>query len=810
MAIEPVLEAGYPPNEDAELENELEEIEVVDEGAEPEPEVDEEAMTAAAAAMEHDANLADHLDKDTLTKISSDLLKSIDDDKSARKDWEKTLEKGLELLGTAYEEHGELFEGASGVVHPLLSKAVVQFQAQAYGELYPAGGPAKAHIVGVANPSMVQQGERVKDFINYLVTEEMEEFEEEFDNLLFRLPIDGSAFKKTYWDDALGRPASRFVLAHDLIVPYTTNDIRTCTRFAHEVEMSINTMDMMMASGAYLDIDLGEPEEETVSELEETDLDVQGITTSNEREEYTLFEVHVTMVMEGFEEESQGVGVPYIVTIEEGSRKILAIRRNWNEGDESKKRKSYFSHYKFMPGLGFYGFGLTHMIGNLSITATALLRMLIDAGVFSNLPGGFKAKGMRIRGDNEPIKPGEFRDVDVPGGNLKEQIIPLPFKEPSSTLLQLLGMIIEAGNDFASSTNEKIADSNEQAPVGTTIALLEQGLKVMSGVHKRCHRAQKNELRNLNRIVGENYTEYPYEVSGKSRDVLAEDFNSKVDVLPVSDPNIFSMTQRVSMAQTELRMVTSDPELHGKKGKHEAYRRMYSALGVQDIEAILPPPEEPKPKDPATEASEALTGEPMYAFEGQDHATHIDVHVACMSLPTMINPVVQLSFESHILEHMALQAKEQADQEFEQRVESISKLSPEVQQGAAQSLEKEKSAFIADAVGKLIDKYAEMRKEAGAGQDEDPLVTIRKQELAIKTEELRQSAKKDADKMAFDRERGQAADVLGFKRDATAKYTSDQRTQVARERIASSDEQKEDSIESAEKIARMRPSGGGE
>lgn len=807
MAMEPALPVrGGHPTEGFEFEEDLE-FEV--EGEEQEEDVDEEAMEAAMAAQEHNANLAEHMSDEALASLAKDLCKSIEDDKTSRKEWEKILEKGLELLGTKYQESGDLFEGSSGVVHPILSKAVVQFQAQAYGELFPAGGPVRTRVASDAVIAVTQQADRVKNFLNYEITEDMEEFEEEFDNLLFRLPIDGSAFKKTYFDEVLGRPASRFVIAKDLVVPHATIDINTAPRFAHIVYIKENRMKHMMSSGFYRDVDIADPAEKNQSSLEDKTDSVTGIEpNTQERDEYTVFEVHAVIELEGFEEESNGIGVPYIISIEEESEKVLSIRRNWNEEDSLRKRKDYFSHYKFLPGLGFYGFGLTHMIGNLSITATALLRMLIDAGVFSNLPGGFKAKGMRIRGENEPIRPGEFRDIDVPGGNLRDQIIPLPFKEPSNTLLQLLGMVVDAGNDFAATTNEKIADSNQQAPVGTTVALIEQGMKVMSGVHKRLHRAAKNEFRILARIIKENYTEYPYDVQGQKREILVEDFDARVDILPVSDPNIFSMTQRISMAQTQLQIVMSAPELHGQKGQHEAIRRMYVALGTPDVESILPALKEPTAKDPATEVSEALTGEKMTAFRGQDHAIHVDTHISCMSLPSMINPVVQLSFEAHIFEHIALRAEEEVEQELAEQRELIEQMSPNLQDKAAMELDQMRQKSVSEKVAVYIGEYAKMREDSKP-QEEDPLVGLRKQEIALEAEKLRQSAKKDSEKLNFDRERGQAADILGFKNVETSRRAIDQRSEVANRRISSSEDQTNDRIAAQLEVARMRSNGDG-
>ena len=775
-----------------------EEIEIIIE--EDGGEVSMEAMEDATSGSERDApfdgNLAEFLSDTELKSLSSSLVQSIEYDISARSEWEDGLKRGLQYLGTNYEERTEPFRGSSGVVHPLLAESVVQFQAHAYSETFPSGGPARTQVVGSQSSESTQQAERVKNFLNYLVTEVVEDYEEEQDDCLFNLPMDGSAFKKLYWDEQLQRPAAKFVRAADIIVPYTTKAIETASRLTHKVTMPVTDVNSRVASNFYRDVTLQTPGPEQRTRTEEARGKVEGLAVSMERDEYTLYEIHCRIDLVGFEDidetgEPTGVSRDYIVTIEVDSGEVLSIYRNWIESDPLMRKIQHFVQYKFLPGVGFYGFGLTHMIGNLSRAATGILRQLIDAGTFSNLPGGFKAKGLRGANDQDSIAPGEWRDVDIPGGNLREGIIPLPYKEPSATLFQLMGYLVEAGQRFHTVNLEKVADSNQQAPVGTTVALIEHGMRVMSGVHKRLHRSQKKELRILNRITTENYTEYPYDVEGFERAIMAEDFSANVDVLPVSDPNIFSTTQRIAMAQTQLQMVISDPEMHGRKGRYEAYRRMYSAIGVPDVASILPAMKVPEPKDPAAETSEALTGEPMEAFVGQEHQLHIDSHILTMNLPSMINPVVLMAIEAHILEHFSLMSKEKVQQAHENDMQMIQASDPSVQESASAELKKVMDKEAATVVKGLIEGYAQMRAES-AGEKEDPqqqLVKIRQQELAIQAQKLQLDAKNKDERLSLDREKNTAAQTLGFNRIEQA-----DRGIASREQIAEDDRESQEGI----------------
>jgi len=758
--------------------------------------VDMEAMENVMGEVRDvpfNSNLAEAMSETELNVLAKDLISDIDMDLSSRKDWEDTLKRGLRFLGTGYEERTQPFRGASGVIHPLLAESIVQFQAHAYSETFPASGPARTQVVGSQTPEAIQQAERVKNHLNYEIIEDIEDYEEEQDDLLFNLPLNGSAFKKIYWDDDFGRPSSKFVRAEDIIVPYTAKSIETCDRVTHRTTMSVGSMRLATLSGFYQDIDLSEPVAEQVTPMSEERGKVAGTEVSMDRDEYTLYEIHTRMELTGFEQldedgESTGIQSHYIITIEKDSQKILSIYRNWKEDDDLARKIQWFVAYKFLPGLGFYGFGLTHLIGNLGRAATGILRQLIDAGTFANLPGGFKVKGLRTPDQDEPVRPGEWRDIDVPGGNISQSIIPLPYKEPSATLFQLMGYLVEAGQRFHSVNLEKVADSNQQAPVGTTMALLEHGMRVMGAVFKRLHRSQKKELRILARIISENQTEYPYEVEGLDPKILVEDFSSKVDILPVSDPNIFSMTQRISMAQTELQMVTSDPELHGRKGKHEAYRRMYASIGVHDISSILPPMEESEPMDPAAEISEAMTGEPLQAFVGQDHDVHVDAHISSMQLPSMVNPVVMLAIESHIFEHFSLKAKEIAENKFSSEIQQMSSspVDPGIQEKFNNSIRAE-----ADKIARtLVNGYAKMSAER-AGQDEDPqkaLIKIRQQELALQSQKMQMDAKGKDEMINQGDRRTSSSEKLGFARIEQADRSTSSREQIAEENRQSQEE----------------------
>ncbi len=530
-----------------------------------------------AQSENHFDNLAELLPDDILGPLGSELNQNYMDYKESRKEWERTYITGLDLLGFKYEDRTEPFSGAAGATHPVLAEAVTQFQAQAYKELLPADGPVRTQIIGAPTPEKEMQSTRVKDFMNYQLMDQMKEYEPEFDQLLFYLPLAGSAFKKVYYDQLLGRAVSKFVPAEDLIVPYSATSLEDATAVVHLIKTKENDLTKQMVSGFYRNVEIGQPGE-TESDLERKERELEGITKTKDEDIYNILEFHVDLDLEGFEDRDQqgqptGVKLPYIVTIEEASREILSIRRNYEIGDPLRKKISYFVHFKFLPGLGFYGFGLIHMIGGLSRTATAALRSLLDAGTLSNLPAGFKMRGIRIRDDAQSITPGEFRDVDAPGGNIKDAFMALPFKEPSQTLLQLMGVVVSAGQRFASTADLQVGDGNQQAAVGTTVALLERGSRTMSAIHKRIYVSLKNEFKMLARVFKLYLPEqYPYDVVGGQRMIKKQDFDDKVDILPIADPNIFSQTQRISIAQAELQLAQSNPAMHNM---YNAYRAMY-------------------------------------------------------------------------------------------------------------------------------------------------------------------------------------------------------------------------------------------
>ena len=623
------------------------------------------------------ANLAEYMDPGELGALSSQIMADYEDDQSSREEWEETYIRGLDLLGFKYEDRDRPFPGASGVTHPMMAEAVTQFQAQAFKELLPSKGPVKTQIMGAVTPEVEMQSSRVQEFMNYQITTEMEEYTPEMDQLLFYLPLAGSAFKKVYYDTMKQRPCSLFVPVEDLLVPYSASDLNTCDRITHVVKMTHNEIRAQQLSGAYLDIAI-KPSYVGVEEVKDKTDELEGIEDTSDMM-YEILECHVTLDLAGFED-PDGMHIPYIITIDKTSAKILSIRRNYREDDPLKAKIQYFVHYKFLPGLGFYGFGLIHMIGGLSRTATATLRQLIDAGTLSNLPAGFKARGLRIRDDETPLEPGEFRDVDAPSGALRESLVPLPYKEPSGTLLNLMGICVEAGQRFASTTNLQIGEGNQELPVGTTMALLEQGTRVMSAVHKRLHYAQKIEFKILARLFGETLpAEYPYLVVGADQNIKQADFDGRVDILPVSDPNFFSMSQRISLAQQELQLVQSNPEIHNIK---EAYKRMYQALGTENVDALfIPEPPAPAPMNPALENASMLSGMPAKAFPEQDHQVHIETHLAFLQNDyVQTNPITVGLLVSHILEHVSFMAQMQAEQQLQAELQQNPDLAMQMQQ----------------------------------------------------------------------------------------------------------------------------------
>ena len=697
-----------------------------------------------------DGNLAEFMDQDVLTNISSELRQSYEDDKGSRQQWEEAYTKGLDLLGLNYNERSQPFQGASGVTHPLLAESVTQFQAQAYKELLPASGPVRAQVIGLATKEKEDQAQRVAEFMNYQIMHIMEEYDPELDQMLFYLPLSGSTFKKVYYDSNLGRAVSKFVPSEDLVVPYTATNLEECERVTHVLKRTENDIKKMQVTGFYRDIPL-QPSEEDQNKVEEKERKLSGIEKNAYKDDqYTLLEMHVDLDIEGFEH-PDGIKLPYIVTIDEGSSEVLSIYRNYNQEDSLYKKQQYFVHYKFMPGLGFYGLGLIHMIGGLSRTATAALRQLIDAGTLANLPAGFKARGLRVADDDQPIQPGEFRDVDAPSGDLRAGLLPLPYKGADPTLFQLLGFCVQAGKEFATVADQKLGDAaSAGAPVGTTMALMERGMRVMSAIHKRMHYAQRIEFKLLARIFAESLPPvYPYEVQGDLQTLKASDFDERIDIVPVSDPTIFSMSQRITLAQTQLQLAQAAPEMHNM---YEAFRRMYSAMGVQNIEAILPPPSGPQPLDPGQENATALSGGALTAFRKQNHNAHIDAHRAFFSSALVkTNPQTMMILQSHIAEHVALQAREEVEQEMQKELEEMQARAggeiPPEQQNEMQELLESK---IAERVVQMTEQMVTEEQQMMGEQGQDPLIELKQQEINLKAQDLQRKAAADEAKVAMD------------------------------------------------------------
>ena len=705
----------------------------------------------------HFDNLADILPDDILDPIGNEMVQNYSDYKASRKDWEQSYKAGLDLLGFKYENRTEPFQGASGATHPVLAEAVTQFQAQAYKELLPSDGPVRTQVIGAKNPQTEQQAQRVKDFMNYLVMDQMKEYEEEFDSMLFHLPLAGSTFKKVYYDVPLGRAVSKFVPADELVVPYTATSLDDAEAIIHVVKMSENELRKQQVSGFYRDVELGPPGNVEKNDLEKKERELDGTKKTGRQESmYTLLECHVNLDLEGFEDTNSegptGIKLPYIVTVDEGSRLVLSIRRNYAPDDLKKNKIQYFVHFKFLPGLGFYGFGLIHMIGGLSRTATTALRQLLDAGTLANLPAGFKQRGVRVRDEASPIQPGEFKDVDAPGGNLRDAFFPLPYKEPSPTLLQLLGVVVSAGQRFAAIADMQIGDTKQNAAVGTTIALLERGSRVMSAIHKRCYAAMKDEFRILSRVVSQYLPpEYPYDVVGGQRNIKQMDFDNRIDVIPVADPNIFSMSQRITLAQTQLQLATSQPQLHNL---YQVYRNMYEAIGVKNVDTVLPPPAPNAPMDPSMEHINALAGKPFQAFPGQDHRAHITAHLNFMSTNIVRNnPAVMAAIQKNILEHISIMAQEQVQLEFREQMQQMIMMqqqaatNPQIAQQLQQvtnQIEARKAVLIAE----MTEEFMNEEKKITSQFDNDPLLKLKSREVDLRA--MENERKKENDKAQID------------------------------------------------------------
>jgi hypothetical protein len=747
-------------------------------GLPPEVMVEGEEEVEERPQDDFNANLAEAMDERTLKDMARELADEYKKDKLSRKEWEEAYIKGLDLLGTRYQEVTKPFKGASGVTHPLLAESVTQFQAQAYKELVPSDGPVRTQVIGLQTPQTEQQAERVKDYMNYLLMEEMEDYTTDMDQMLFYLPLSGSTFKKIYYDVLLDRPVSKFVPAEDLVVPYFASDLKDSERITHVIKMTQNEVVKKQAAGFYRDIELTESDSEP-DDVQKKLNQLEGIKRTGDDYLHTILEMHVDLNLddyEDFDDRAKKIKIPYIVTIDEGSGEILSIYRNYRPNDITYSRIEYFVHYKFLPGLGFYGFGLTHMIGGLSLAATQSLRQLIDAGTLKNLPAGFKSRGIRVRDDDQPIQPGEFRDVDAPGGNIRDQFFNLPFTEPSVTLYNLLGFVVQAGQKFAAITDSNIGNDVQNRAVGTTVALMERGSRVMSGVHKRCYYAMRLEFKILARICGESLPpEYPYDVYGGPRTIKAQDFDNRVDILPVADPNIMSMSQRVTLAQTQLQIASSNPQMHNL---HEAYRRVYEALGTKQIEAILkPPPKQPEPLDPAKENARSLQMQLLTAFEFQDHDAHLQAHMAFMqSRMVQINPQVYALLQSHISDHISYKAKNEVKQMVMQN--------PEMAQMAQQDPQQFEIMFEAE-VARVAARITQelVQSEMASQNKEDPLIKLKQQEIDLRAMDLQR--KVEETKFRADQDNQRAAQRLEYDYDKLAQQDSqsDERLEIARDKI---------------------------
>ena len=709
----------------------------------------------------HFANLAEGMSDGELESLGSTLFDQYTEYKESRADWEQSYREGLELLGFKYERRTEPFKGASGVNHPVLAEAVTQFQATAYKELLPSDGPVRTQILGDVNIEKEEQSKRVKNFMNYQLMDKMKEYEPEFDQMLFYLPLSGSTFKKVYYDDLLGRAVSKFVPAEDLIVPYSATSLDDTDAIVHVIKISANELRKQQVAGFYRDVELGEPPV-TSNELSDKKLELEGITKDGQEDQYTLFEMHTNLDLEGYEDVNQdgeptGIKLPYIVTFAENNQTVLSIRRNYQATDPMKKKIDYFVQFKFLPGTGFYGFGLIHMIGGLTRTATAALRQLLDAGTLANLPAGFKTRGLRIRDDAQPLQPGEFRDVDAPGGNIRDQFMQLPFKGPDQTLLSLMGIVVQAGQRFASIADSQVGDMNQQAAVGTTVALLERGSRVMSAIHKRLYVGLKQEFKLLSEVF-KTYLPavYPYDVVGATRNIKVKDFDDRIDIIPVADPNIFSQTQRISLAQTQLQLAQTNPQIHDL---YQAYRSMYDALGVKNVNAILPPPAQPTPLDPSLEEIAAMGMKPFQAFPGQDHKAHIDSHLNFMQSNMVQNsPSVMAALQKNILERISLMAQEQIQLEFSQELMQAQQMQMMLQQNPqnpqliaqAQALTNKINARKAQLIAEMTKEYMDEEQKIMGEYSGDPLIKLKAREVDLRAKENERKARDDQERIDLD------------------------------------------------------------
>ena len=744
------------------------------------------------------ANIAENMNPTDLSRLATELIESVDSDFQSREEWEKTYTDGLQYLGMKFDEsRSQPFQGSSGVIHPILAEAVTQFQAQAYKELLPAKGPVKTQIVGMRSAETETQADRVQEFMNYYIMNVMQEYDPELDQLLFFLPLAGSAFKKVYYDSTLKRAISKFIPPEDLVVPYEAPDISTAERITHVISMSRNEIKKQQLNGFYADIDIPESSYPESDDVQDEIDDIQGVSPSyTEERNRTIYEVHTILDLEGYEDldsdgKPTGLKLPYIVTVDEQANKILAIRRNYNPDDPDKNKINYFVQYKFLPGLGFYGLGLSHMIGGLSKASTSILRQLIDAGTLSNLPAGFKARGMRIRDEADPLQPGEFRDIDTTGGSLRENLIPLPIKEPSNVLMQLLGLLIDSGKRFAAIADMNVGDMNQAMPVGTTVALLERGTKVMSAIHKRLHYSQKVEFKLLSDVFADYLPPvYSYDTGTAPREIKATDFDERIDVVPVSDPNIFSQSQRITLAQELLQMVTSNPQVHGPLGIYEAYKRMYGALGIDNVESLLQPPPDmtPRPVDAGLENSGFLLGQPAQAFPQQNHEAHIQAHQG-LFLTSVVqqNPQIQSLIISHVMQHLqflsAQVAQKQMPPEMQQQIaqlqQAIQQVPPEQAEQIQQEIQMMMDQMSSPILAQLTNDFLSTIQTSGA----DPLVDIRQKELELKDKEINLDQEKFVSKQQQQQQSDMMDAQIAQQRLDIQKSIADDKLQLGMERM---------------------------
>ena len=704
------------------------------------------------------ANLVNFIEENDLQALGSELIAQYEADRESRSDWEETYIKGLDQMGLKIEERTAPWAGACGVFHPMLSEAVIRFQSQAIGEIFPASGPVQTKIVGLPTPEKEKQASRVQDYMNYLLTTEMVEYRTETEKMLFSLPLAGSAFRKVYYDSNLGRPCGIFVPAEDVVVSYGASDLQTCARATQIMKKNSNDIRKMQVNGFYRDIELPESSP-NINDITRKYNEMTGSSENYSNDDrHTLLEMQVDLDLVNFEDE-QGIALPYVVTIDYPSGIILSIYRNYYEDDEARLRRMHFVHYQYLPGVGFYGFGLIHLIGGLAKSATSLLRQLVDAGTLSNLPGGLKARGLRIKGDDTPIMPGEFRDVDVPGGAIRDNITFLPYKEPSATLYQLLGNIVEEGRRFASLSDLKIGDMNQQAPVGTTLAILERGMKVMSAIQARLHATMKKEFEILVGVI-KDFTspEYPYAVDA-NQEIKIEDFDDRIDVLPVSDPNAATMSQRIMQYQAALQLSQQSPEMYNLP---ELHRQMLDTLGIHDADKIVPMDDDIPPTDPVTENMNIINGKGAQAFEYQDHEAHITVHMTALQDPKTAQMLqqspaagmIQGEMESHVREHLAFQYRKEIEDELGTELPPIGEELPN-------DLEKELSKLVVQAAERVTQKHAaEIEQERIQEQMQDPLILARQKELEIKEADVQRRAMTDQAKIQLETQKAIAKDAL--------------------------------------------------